>query len=108
MTGAGLSLMPPRMFRPALVRIGLTFCLAVPLAACQRPPAAPTFVFFGSYFPAWIVCAILGVVVAVAVRKLFIVIGLDEVLPVRLIVYASLALMAAVGLWSLWFGGSPG
>lgn len=108
MTGAGQSLMRPWARGPLLPRFGLISCLTVPLAGCDRPPAAPTFVFFGSYFPAWIVCAILGVVVAVAVRKLFIVIGLDEALPVRLIVYASLALMAAVGLWSLWFGGSPG
>lgn len=107
MTGAGQSLTWPRTLGPVFARLGLTMCLTVPLTACDRPPAAPTFVFFGSYFPAWIVCAILGVFAAVAVRKLFIVIGLDEVLPVRLLVYASLALIAAIGLWYIWFGGSP-
>jgi len=51
---------------------------------------------FGAYFPAWLICAAVAVVGAVVVRAAFIKIGLDDVLPVRLLVYSALA--ALIGL----------
>lgn len=107
MTSAGDKITRPRARRPALARAVPAILSTVVLAACERSPAAPTFSFFGSYFPAWIICTGFGVVAAVVMRKIFIVAGLDEALPVKLLVYASLALIAAVGLWFLWFGGGP-
>lgn len=67
---------------------------ALVLAGCslQSSPALP---LFGAYFPSWLVCLALGVVGAILVRGVFIRLGLDDMLPWRLFVYASLA--AAIG-----------
>lgn len=56
---------------------------------------APAFTVLGSFFPAWIACALLGIVVAVMVRVVFIRTGIDDVLPARLLVYTCLALVVA-------------
>lgn len=67
---------------------------ALVLAGCslQSSPALP---LFGAYFPSWLICLALGVIGAILVRGVFIRLGLDDMLPARLIVYASLA--AAIG-----------
>ncbi|AQZ51382.1 MULTISPECIES: YtcA family lipoprotein [Martelella] len=52
--------------------------------------------FFGAYFPSWIACSLIGIFGAVIVRLVFIKIGLDDVMPVRVIVYLFLAI--AIGL----------
>ncbi|MGV0816529.1 YtcA family lipoprotein [Martelella sp. FLE1502] len=52
--------------------------------------------FFGAYFPSWIACSLIGIVGAVVVRLVFIKIGLDDVMPLRVIVYLFLAI--AIGL----------
>lgn len=66
---------------------------------------APSVPIFGSYFPVWIICAVLGVIAAVIGRQLFIVLGLDEFLPLRLLVYLCLAIGSALAIWFFWFGG---
>lgn len=56
---------------------------------------APVFMLLGSYFPSWIACALLGIVVAVFARVIFIWLGIDEVLTGRLFVYTCLGLTVA-------------
>ncbi|WP_254444112.1 YtcA family lipoprotein [Klebsiella oxytoca] len=56
---------------------------------------APAFIVLGSYFPAWIACALVGIIVAAMTRIVFIRIGIDDFLPVRLLVYTCLALVVA-------------
>lgn len=75
------------------------------LAGCGRAPSAPAFDVFGSYFPAWIVCTLAGLVATLVSRAVFIRIGLDEHLPVRLLVYLSLTVLWSVGLWFFFFAG---
>lgn len=65
------------------------------LSGCNETQA-PAFPLFGSYFPSWIACAILGIVLAVIARVVLIRIGIDDMLPSRLLVYVCLAL--TVGL----------
>jgi hypothetical protein len=72
---------------------------------CTRAPAAPTSTVFGSFFPAWIVCALAGLVATLVTRVIFVRTGLDEHLPVRLLVYVGLTLLWAIGLWFAFFGG---
>ena len=89
-----------RVSDPALIVL-----LAGAATGCAPVPAAPTFVVFGSFFPAWIVCALAGLVAALVMRVVFVRIGLDEHLPVRLLVYVGLTLLWAIGLWFAFFGG---
>ena len=58
--------------------------------------SSPVIPFFGAYFPSWIACSLIGIFGAVVVRLVFIKIGLDDVMPVRVIVYLFLAI--AIGL----------
>lgn len=55
----------------------------------------PSFSVVGSYFPYWMACAFIGIITAVIARVLFIRVGIDEVLPWRLLVYVCLALAVA-------------
>lgn len=57
----------------------------------------------GSYFPAWLLCAVIGIVGAALVRVLFIRIALDDMLPLRLLVYTCIALMIAMAIGLYFF-----
>lgn len=65
--------------------------LTVLLSACGSRNA-PYIPIFDSYFPAWIGCAIVGIIGSALCRLLLIRLGIDEVLPARAFVYLSLAL----------------
>ncbi|MCS3509257.1 YtcA family lipoprotein [Achromobacter sp. JUb104] len=60
------------------------------LAGCS-PRSAPYVTVFDSYFPAWILCAVIGMVGASLARVLLVRWGIDEVLPWRVLVYLCLA-----------------
>lgn len=75
-------------------RAGAAALGALPLAGCMRGDA-PAIPLFGAYFPSWLLSALAGILGAVLVRLLFIRIGIDDALPVRLPVYVCIA--AAIG-----------
>lgn len=76
-------------------------------AAQAADPAAPSIVVFGSYFPAWILCAVAGVLGAVIARFILARLGVDEFLPLRLVVYLCLAIVFGLGLWLVAYAGAP-
>ncbi|MFC6492889.1 YtcA family lipoprotein [Ancylobacter dichloromethanicus] len=59
---------------------------------------------FGAYFPSWLLAALLGIVGAVIVRLLFVRIGIDDALPVRLPVYVCIAAAIGFAISLLGFG----
>jgi len=65
---------------------------------------APTIPLAGAYFPAWLACALVGVVGSVLVRVVFVRIGLDDALPLRLLVYVSLGFAIAFAASQHFFG----
>lgn len=65
-----------------LAMIGLGGCVA---------QTGPSLAFFGAYFPSWLACALAGIVGAVLLRAVFIAVGIDDALPLRLLVYVSIA-----------------
>ncbi|CNH05577.1 similar to: Y. pestis YPO0620 putative exported protein [Yersinia thracica] len=67
---------------------------AIALSGCSGA-AAPSFSLVGSYFPSWMACAFIGIITAVIARVVFIRVGIDDVLPWRLLVYVCLALAVA-------------
>lgn len=82
-------------------RLILAACL--PLAGCASA-GAPSLPLFGAYFPAWLACAVAGILGAVLIRVIFIPIGIDDVLPWRLLVYVCLALAIAFAVSRFVFG----
>lgn len=74
-------------------------CLSIGLAACS---ASPSRNILGSYFPTWMVCALLGIVVVVVIRGLLVKTGIDATLPVPVIVYLSMWTAATLAIWLIW------
>ncbi len=64
------------------------------LTGCGR---APTFDVLGSFFPAWLVCLALGLVLTAAVRWLLLRLQIVIALPV--LTYPSLTAFFAFALW---------
>jgi YtcA family len=69
-----------------------------------RVQGAPSFTLFGAYFPAWMFCAAVGLLVAIFARAVFVATGLAYVLPFQLFVCASIGLSAALYAGMTWFG----
>jgi len=74
--------------------------IALPVAACSY---SPTMDLLGSYFPAWMLCALLGIALAIAVRVASVVTGLGRASPPLL--YPLLAMLFTAAGWILFFRG---
>ena len=59
----------------------------------------PQINVIGSFFPSWMLCAAIGIVVTVLARHLFLRVGVDPYLGPRALVYPSLALLVTLVLW---------
>jgi hypothetical protein len=65
---------------------------------------APSFMLFGAFFPAWMLCAVAGIFVAIGARAAFIASGLSSVIPYQLFVCLSVGTIFALLVWLIWFG----
>jgi|SRR5580658_5573230 hypothetical protein len=81
----------------------LTLCgailLSCTLSACSGSPSRD---ILGSYFPAWMVCALVGLAAALAARVALKASGLLRELPAPLVVLLSLGCATTFALWLLW------
>jgi hypothetical protein len=73
------------------------------LCGCSEP-GAPSFAIFGAFFPAWLLCALLGILVALGARFFFAARNLVEFLPFQLPLCTSLGAIAALLTWLIFFG----
>jgi hypothetical protein len=53
----------------------------------------------GSFFPAWMLCIAIGIVLAIVVRRLLAALGLEPYLGPLALVYSSLALLLTLVVW---------
>ena len=67
---------------------------------CSR---APTFNILGSFFPAWILCGVLGILLTVVVRILFVRFKFEQELSPLIVVYPCLAAFFTFSIWLLFF-----
>ncbi|MBF6559497.1 MAG: hypothetical protein IVW56_04320 [Candidatus Binataceae bacterium] len=81
----------------ATARIAVS-ALAPALAGCD-----PVIDIAGANFPGWLVCAIAGIIVAAAMRPLFVALKLEPHLGPLMIVYPCLALLAACATFLIFF-----
>jgi hypothetical protein len=88
---------PGKLWLPAIVACSATM---LSTAGCSR---APTFNILGSFFPSWILCGVLGIVLTVAVRELFVRIKFEQELSPLILVYPCLALFFTFSIWLLFF-----
>lgn len=76
-------------------------CLSVAgLTGCARSPA---FNVLGSYFPGWILCIVLGIVAAVAVRVVLHRFDRERNIAALPLFYVAVALAVACMLWLIAF-----
>lgn len=92
------SLSGGRPARPVTVAACSATLLSV--AGCSR---VPSFNILGSFFPAWILCGVIGILLAVIVRLYFVRIKLEEQLKPLIVVYPCLAAFFTFTLWLLFF-----
>jgi YtcA family len=63
---------------------------------------APSRNILGSYFPSWMVCALLGIALALVARAIFKASGLLEELPVPFVVMLAIACTGTFAMWLIW------
>jgi YtcA family len=95
---------PDRTFDRAINRVaaaGASLAAALLIFGCSR---APTLNILGSYFPAWIICGVIGILLASLVRWCFVRIKLeDHLLWPLILVYPCLTAFFTFTLWLLFF-----
>jgi hypothetical protein len=91
------------LVRVAFGRLAGIFGATLLLGGCTSA-GAPSIALFGAYFPSWLACALAGILGAVVVRVIFIPLGLDDALPIRLPVYLAVAVSIGFSVSLLGFG----
>jgi ABC-type uncharacterized transport system permease subunit len=71
------------------------------LAGCSTSPAQN---MFGSFFPAWMLCAAAGIVIAVLLRLVLSALDVNQYLIAPPLTYFSIAVTGTLLVWLLWFG----
>jgi hypothetical protein len=77
-------------------------CASVTLASagCSR---APSLNILGSFFPAWILCGVVGIALTAIVRVSFVRANFEKELSPLILVYPCLAAFFTFSLWLLLF-----
>ena len=82
---------------------GLPLALVVLTGALlQGCSSAPSRNILGSYFPSWMVCALIALIITVIVRGLFVKAGIDATLPAPLIAYLGMFAAFTFAVWLIW------
>src|SRR5271170_3291160 len=63
---------------------------------------APSRNILGSYFPSWMVCALVGIALAVLARAIFKGLGLLEEIPALFVVMLAIACAGTFAMWLVW------
>ena len=86
---------PPRFLTSCIVFVPLNF-----LTGCQ---GAPSINFFGSFFPAWMLCVAFGVIGVLVLRRVFVRAQIEPHLGNLPLVYFALWVLLTLGIWLLFF-----
>ena len=64
--------------------------------------AAPSRNILGSYFPSWMICALIGIGLSIVVRWILVKLGMEKELPVPIVVHLAFAIAFSFAAWLLW------
>jgi hypothetical protein len=102
LTGMNIAISAPEHGAP-FYRPAARWWFAAPmfglLGGCD---GAPSRNILGSYFPSWMVCALVGLALALAARAIFKATGMLEELPVPLIVMLAIGCAGTFAMWLIW------
>lgn len=80
------------------------FSIILLLGGCRSAAAhSPTLDVIGSYFPAWMACMILGIIITVIVRLLLIGLGIQAHLGPKVLVYPCMMVVFTLAIWLILF-----
>ncbi len=79
----------------------LVSILAISLGGCRR---APSLSIAGSFFPVWMFCFVLGIIVATVARVLLLRTGLDQDIKPAVLIYPCIAASCSLTIWLIFFG----
>ena len=77
------------------------FACLIAMALCTSCSRAPSFDILGSFFPAWLLCLALGLLLTAATRWLLLLVRV--VLAVPILTYPSLTALFTFWLWLAFF-----
>jgi len=86
--------------RLRLAAIAAVASLIVASTGCSR---APSFNLLGSFFPVWILCGVVGIVLTVVARILFVRADFEKELSPLVLVYPCMAAFFTFSTWLLFF-----
>jgi hypothetical protein len=69
------------------------------LSGCS---GAPSLTIAGAYFPAWLACAVIGVITTVIARGLMALTHLTTIIPFQLAVCSAIGVLVALAVWLSW------
>ena len=69
------------------------------LSGCSSSPSRN---ILGSYFPSWMICALIGLGATVVFRAVLAKAGIDGELPMPIVVYLAFATAVSLAVWLLW------
>lgn len=72
---------------------------------CSGCGYAPNVPLFGAFFPAWMLCALIGIGLALIVRTLSVVTGLGRRVAIPAVTYVLLAMLFGAAAWIFLFRG---
>jgi hypothetical protein len=78
------------------------WCAAALLTVLTGCDGAPSRNILGSYFPSWMVCALVGLALALAARAMFKALGILEEIPIPLVVMAAIGCAGTFAMWLIW------
>lgn len=84
-------------------KLGCVTLISAGLAGCVLH-GAPSYSLFGAFFPAWLLCAGLGLLASILLRAVLIAADFEEALPFKLLVYVAFAIGVTLWLWLALFG----
>ena len=91
------------MTKPSLPRVVLLVIMNCVGTGCSFG-VAPSFELFGAFFPAWMLCALIGIVGALTTRAVLTTPAFNGAIPLQLGVCTALGVIVALSSWMLLFG----
>jgi hypothetical protein len=85
------------------LRLGVIIAVSAAMFSATGCSRAPSFNILGSFFPAWILCGVIGILLTVGVRILFVRLKFEQELSPLILVYPCLAAFFTFSVWLLFF-----
>jgi len=86
-----------------VLRAVLLVVMNTALTGCSLA-GAPSFQLFGAFFPAWLLCAVIGIIGAASARVVLTTPAFSEVVPFQLAVCTAVGVIVGLLAWMVLFG----